>query len=245
MQDRSAPARHADMTSPALSADPWLRDLSPELVAHLQAMSLRRRLRDGELLYARGDAAEGLYGVVRGRIRLSVPTPNGREVLFVLFEPGSWFGEVSMFDGEPRPQDARAIGDSEILLLPRLRFLALLDEHPDLYRGFTRLLCRKLRTVLDYVEDALTLPLAARLGKRLLQLAQVYGVDEADGRLIDLALPQDDLASMLGATRQSVSKELKAWEQQGWIGLRYRHVVLRDEAALARMVARASGLPEP
>ncbi|MGH8081977.1 MAG: Crp/Fnr family transcriptional regulator [Lysobacter sp.] len=225
-----------------LAADPWLRDLSPDLVAHLQAMSSRRRLRDGELLYARGDAAEGLYGVVRGRIRMSVPTPNGREVLFVLFEPGSWFGEVSMFDGEPRPQDARAVGDSEILLLPRTRFLALLDEHPELYRGFTRLLCRKLRTVLEFVEDALTLPLAARLGKRVLELAKVYGVDDPEGRLIDLALPQDDLASMLGATRQSVSKELKSWEQQGWIALRYRHVVVRDAAALEKLVARLAGL---
>lgn len=230
--------------SPALSADPWLRDLSPELVARLQAMSVRRALRDGERLYARGDAAEGLYGVVRGRIRLSVPTANGREMLFVLFEPGSWFGEVSMFDGEPRPQDAHAVGDSEILLLPRTRFLALLDQQPELYRGFTRLLCRKLRTVLEYVEDALTLPLAARLGKRLLELARVYGVDEAEGRLIDLALPQDDLASMLGATRQSVSKQLKAWEQRGWIALRYRHVVMRDAAALEREVAKLAGLPE-
>jgi CRP-like cAMP-binding protein len=227
-----------------LTADPWLRDLSPAVVAHLEAMSVHRRLRDGELLYARGDAAEGLYGLVRGRMRLSVPTPNGREMLFVFFEPGSWFGEVSMFDGEPRPQDARAVGDSEILLLPRIRFLALLDEHPELYRGFTRLLCRKLRTVLEFVEDAMTLPLAARLGKRVLELARVYGVDEAEGRLIDLALPQDDLASMLGATRQSVSKELRSWEQQGWITLRYRHVVLRDAVALQRMVAKLSGLPE-
>ncbi|QWP78934.1 Crp/Fnr family transcriptional regulator [Lysobacter sp. K5869] len=226
--------------SPPLPADPWLRDLSPEVVAHLQAMSVRRRLRDGELLYARGDAAEGLYGVVSGRIRLSVPTASGREMLIVQFEPGSWFGEVSMFDGQPRPQDARAAGDSDILLLPRARFLALLEQHPELYRGFTRLLCRKLRTALEYVEDALTLPLAARLGKRLLELARVYGVEREHGRLIDLPLPQDDLANMLGATRQSVSKQLKAWEQRGWIALRYRHVVVRDEGALQRAVARWS-----
>ncbi|MEH6418993.1 Crp/Fnr family transcriptional regulator [Pseudomonas sp. CGJS7] len=242
MPERSSPDRDV-LDSAALSADPWLRDLSTEVVAQLAAMSVRRRLRDGELLYARGDAADGLYGVVRGRIRLSVPTANGREMLFVLFEPGSWFGEVSMFDGEPRPQDARAVGESEILLLPRVRFLALLDEHPELYRGFTRLLCRKLRTALEFVEDALSLPLAARLGKRVLELARVYGVDDAQGRLIDLPLPQDDLASMLGATRQSVSKELKSWEQQGWIALRYRHVVLRDAAALERMVAKLAGLP--
>ncbi len=230
---------------PALPADPWLRDLSPELVAHLQAMSVPRRLRDGERLYARGDAADGLYGVVSGRIRLSVPTANGREMLFVLFEPGSWFGEVSMFDGGPRPQDARADGDSELLLLPRARFLALLEQQPALYRGFARLLCRKLRTVLDYVEDAMTLPLAARLGKRLLELARIYGVDEPDGRRIDLALPQDDLARMLGATRQSVSKQLKAFEQQGLVGLRYRHVVVRDAEGLQRLIARLSGLPGP
>ena len=86
----------------------------------------------------------------------------------------------------------------------------------------------------------MSLPLAARLGKRLLELAQVYGVEREEGRLIDLPLPQDDLANMLGATRQSVSKQLKAWEQRGWIALRYRHVAIRDSGALERAVARWS-----
>lgn len=222
-------------------ADPWLRDLPPEVVAQLTAMSSRKRLRDGELLYARGDAAEGLYGVVHGRIRISVSEPDGREVLLALFEPGSWFGEVSMFDGQPRPQDAHAVGDTEVMLLPRARFLALLDQRPELYRAFAKLLCRRLRTVLDFIEDTLALPLAARLGKRLLELSRTYGVAQGDGVLIDLHLPQDDLARMLGATRQSVSKELKAWEAQGLIQVKYSRVVLLAPQAMGELVQRLSG----
>lgn len=222
------------------NGDPWLRDLSADVVAHLAAISSRRRLRDGEMLYARGDAADSLYGVVRGRIRMSVSEADGREVLLALFEPGSWFGEVSMFDGQPRPQDAHAVGDTEVMSLPRTRFLALLDQHPELYGAFARLLCRKLRMALDYIEDVLVLPLGARLAKRLLDLARSYGVpdDVPDGRgvLIDLPLPQDDLARMLGASRQSVSKELKAWEAQGLIQVKYRRIRLLDPECLQRQL---------
>lgn len=213
----------------------WFRPLPEQTVTQLAAITVRRRLADGELLYAKGDAPDGLYCVLRGRIRNCSTSSDGRELLLMQFEPGSWFGEISMFDGLGRTHDGRAMGETEVLILPRERFLALLAKQPDLYPHFMKMLCRKLRLAFAYIEDAQFEPLTVRLARRLLDLLAVYGKPADEGTLIDLHLPQDDLARMLGASRQAVSKDLKAWEAQGWIALNYGQLVIRDAAALRRI----------
>jgi len=220
-------------------------DLPADTAAQFASLASKRRLGDGELLYARGDPAEALYGLIRGRIRLSNVAPDGREVLVMLFEPGDWIGEVSMFDGLPRTHDAHAVGEAEAFVLPKARLLALLDAQPALYRHFAARLARSLRIALSYIDDAAFLPLPLRLAKRLLDLARVYGVDTPLGQRIDLHLPQEDLGRMLGASRQSVSKELKRWEARGWIGVQYGKVVICDEAALRRLVNENGQAPAP
>src|SRR5579859_1331167 len=89
-------------------------DLPAETAARFAALASRRSLGDGELLYARGDAAEALYGLIRGRIRLSNVAPDGREVLMTLFEPGDWIGELSLFDNQPRTHNATAVEEVEV-----------------------------------------------------------------------------------------------------------------------------------
>ncbi|TXH02943.1 MAG: Crp/Fnr family transcriptional regulator [Nevskiaceae bacterium] len=212
----------------------WLRDAPPELLAKLTALSRRRRLADGALLYARGDAPEGLYGVVRGLIRIELVAADGRELLGALYSPGDWFGEMSLFDDRPRAVHARAVGDTEILLLPAAQFRALLDAEPQWYRLFARVLSEKLRLAIAAMEDILLMPLSARLARRLADLARVYGRPVPDGTLIDLHLPQEDLGRMLGATRQSVNKELKAMEAAGQILLQQGRLILRNTAPAPR-----------
>lgn len=213
-------------------------DLPAETAAQFVSLASRRQLGHGELLYARGDAADALYGLIRGHIRLSNVAPDGREVLVMLFEPGDWVGEVSLFDGLPRTHDAHAVGHTEVFVLPKAKLLALLDAQPLLYRHFAMLLARSLRVALSYIDDAALLPLPARLAKRLLDLSRVYGEETPQGRRIELHLPQEDLGRMLGASRQSVSKELKRWEAQGWIGVEYGKVMIRDEAALLQLAGQ-------
>jgi len=215
-------------------------DLPAEAAAQFAALASRRRLADGELLYARRDPAEALYGLIRGRIRLSNVAPDGREVLAALFEPGDWIGELSLFDGLPRTHDAVAMGEAEVFVLPRPKLLSLLDAEPRLYRHLAARLARQLRLALSYIDDAVFLPLSLRLAKRLLQLARVYGQETPQGLLLDLHLPQEDLGRMLGASRQSVSKELKHWEKQGLLGLDYGRVLIRDLAAFRRMLNEAA-----
>lgn len=219
----------------ALLSSDWFRPLPEDTVQQLAGMMQRRRLADGELLFAKGDAPDGLYSVLRGRLRTSSTSSEGKELLLMQFEPGSWFGEISMFDGGGRTHDGRAVGETEILVLPRDRFLALLAAQPELYPHFLKMLCRKLRLAFAYIEDAQFEPLSVRLARRLLDLLALYGKPSTQGTLIDIHLPQDDLASTLGASRQAISKDLKAWEARGWLALDYGRIVVHDEAALREM----------
>jgi len=227
--------------SQTLGGSEWFRDLPDDTVATLAGLALHRRLRDGERLFAKGDEADGLYGVLSGRVRISTTAADGRELLVNLFEPGGWFGEISMFDGLPRTHDAYAVGDTTLLLIPRERFLALLAERPALYPHFLRMLCRKLRRSFAWIEYEAFLPLPARLATRLLELADTYGDPVDGGVLIRLHLPQEELGRMLNISRQSVSKELNALRERGCISLEYGRVLVRDRALLEAVATQRAG----
>jgi CRP-like cAMP-binding protein len=124
------------------------------------------------------------------------------------------------------------MGDTEIVLLPQQRFQSLLQQQPELYPHFVKMLCGKLRLAFSHIDDIAFLPLAERLAKQLLTLADIHGEDTAAGRRIRLHLPQEDLGRMLGTSRQSVSKILKRFEAQGWIAVAYGHITICDAAAL-------------
>lgn len=222
--------------SQTLGSSEWFRDLPDDVVGLLAGFAQRRRLQDGERLFAKGDAADGLYGVLAGRVRISTSGIDGRELLVNLFEPGGWFGEISMFDGLPRTHDAHAVGGTELLLIPRDRFLSLLAARPELYPHFLRMLCRKLRRSFDWIEYEAFLPLPARLAARLLELADAYGDRTDAGVLIRLHLPQEELGRMLNVSRQTISKELNALRERGCISLEYGRVLIRDRARLQEVM---------
>jgi CRP/FNR family transcriptional regulator, cyclic AMP receptor protein len=218
----------------ALARAGWLRELPRATVTQLLAMGRARRLGHDAVIYARGDQPAGLYGVLHGRVHLTVVAADGRELLAAIFGPGSWFGEISLLDGRQRFYCARAVGETEVLVVPRRPLLAFLDAEPRVYRHIAILLCQRLRDAFAYVEEAMFLPLSTRLVRRLLGLAEEYGVTTPRGTRLALRLPQEELGRMLGASRQSVSKELKALEARGWIDVAYGTVVIRDRDALDR-----------
>lgn len=217
------------------------RDIaSPELLTALAALATSRRLVDGELLYARGDAGADIIGVHSGLIRVVAVTAEGYEGLLGLYRAGTWFGEVSFFDGLPRPTDAYAVGDTEVLVVPAAQLHALLERHPRWYRDFARVLSHKLRSALAHIESSFLAP-SVRIALRLLDLAEGYGKPAAAGILIDLVLPQEDLARMLGLTRQSVNKELRAFQAHGWLEIRRGRITVTQPAALRAHVADNGG----
>jgi CRP-like cAMP-binding protein len=215
-----------------LDADPWFGALDSPLKAAIIEAAQRRRFEDGGRLHAREDAPTGWYGILSGAVRVSNATLSGGELTLTYLEPGAWFGELSMIDGRPRSHDGIAVGVTDVLLVPREAFQRLCREYPVLPMSLLQLLAARIRIMFGAIEDLNVLPLDARLAKQLVNLAHTYGVKGEEGIVIGLRLPQEDLAQLLGASRQRVNQELKALERKGWVSARYGKLIVRDLEAL-------------
>jgi CRP/FNR family transcriptional regulator, cyclic AMP receptor protein len=214
---------------------PWFSKLSPALRRDILERTTARRLADGQLAGTRGAAADEWCAVASGAIRVSSVSLAGKQVSLTYIEPGTWFGDIALFDGAPRTHDGHAHGPTVLLVVRKPDFKDLLSRHVELYEALLRLNCRRLRLMFDLLEDLNTKPLAARLARQLLLLARSYGVIEEHGETrIGLALAQEDLAQLLGASRQRVNQELKALEREGVLRVEpSRLIVVSRERLLA------------
>ena len=213
----------------------WFSKLSSPLRAAILERAVVRHLHDGDLLTARGAQAMEWCGVALGAVRVSSVSLAGKQVTLTYVEPGTWFGDIALFDGMPRTHDAHAHGQTTLLVVGRADFRDLLDHHVELYEALLRLNCRRLRLLFDTVEDLNTLPLSARLAKQILLLARSYGTEQGSGEIrVGLQLAQEDIAQLLGASRQRVNQELKGFEREGALRIEpTRLVVLSKDKLLA------------
>lgn len=218
-----------------LATDGWFASCDLQLRAALVQRAQLWRLAPGERLFARGADADGLCCVTAGALRIGAQQADGGESLLAYIEPYQWFGEISMIDGAPRTHDAVADGETTVLVVPRDALLAWLAEHPACWRDLARLACAKLRTTFEVLEDIAHLPLEARLAKRLWLLAHGWGARGEARRVV--RLPQEQLALMLGVSRQSTNKALRALEAQGLVALKYGEIELLDLPALPKIAA--------
>jgi CRP-like cAMP-binding protein len=217
-----------------IEAGAWFSKLSQDLRTAILARSNVRRLADAASLATRGAMAEEWCGVARGAVRISTVALSGKQVTLTYAEPGTWFGDIALFDGLPRTHDADTHGDTTLLVVRKRDFKELLAQHVELYDALLRLNCRRLRLMFDQFEDLNTRPLQARLAKQILLLARSYGMVQGDEIRIKLALAQEDLAQLLGASRQRVNQELKGFERDGAVRVEpTRLVVLSREKLLA------------
>ena len=230
------------MNTPALTLDErsniesgsWFSKLSQPLREAILSRSVVRRLADGATLSTRGAPAEDWCGVAKGAVRVSSVSLSGKQVTLTYVEPGTWFGDIALFDGLPRTHDGNAHGETTLLVIRKPDFKELLSQHVELYDALLRLNCRRLRLMFDVIEDLNTRPLAARLAKQLLLLARSYGVAEGGEIRIGLQLAQEDLAQLLGASRQRVNQELKGFEREGAVRVEpTRLAVLSKDKLLA------------
>jgi CRP-like cAMP-binding protein len=234
------------MNTPVLTIDErqnidggaWFCKLSPALRADILARASVRRLPDGAVLAARGQPAEEWCGVAAGAVRISTVSLAGKQVTLTYAEPGTWFGDIALFDGLPRTHDADVHGPTTLVCVRKADFKALLAQHVELYDALLRLNCRRLRLMFDTFEDLNTRPLRARLAKQLLLLAKSYGVAEGDEVRIGLALAQEDLAQLLGASRQRVNQELKGFERDGALRVEPTRLVVLSRDRLLEAAAK-------
>jgi CRP/FNR family transcriptional regulator, cyclic AMP receptor protein len=216
----------------------WFSKLSQSLREAILSRAVVRRLADGAILGARGAEAQEWVGCALGAVRVSSVSLSGKQVTLTYVEPGTWFGDIALFDGMPRTHDAHAHGPTTLLVVRRADFRNLLSLHVELYEALLRLNCRRLRLLFDAVEDLNTRPLSARLAKQILLLARSYGVEQGDETRVGLQLAQEDIAQMLGASRQRVNQELKSFERDGAVRIEPTRLVVLSKDKLLAIAAR-------
>ena len=222
----------------AINSGRWFSSLSPSLRHDILRCAFVRRYLDGDLIAARGEPPEQWIACARGAVRVSSTTLTGKQITLTYVEPGVWFGDVAMFDGDRRTHDAYAHGDTTILCVARADFHKILAQHTELYEALLQLQARRIRLLFGQVEDLNTLPLRARLAKQLSHLVRSYGVPSLssnDEIRIALQLAQEELAQLLGASRQRVNQELKTMEREGVIRVEPTGLVVCDRDALLRI----------
>ena len=196
----------------------------PDDMARIVASASRSELQRGDVVFDEGDAADRMFVVRAGRVAISKRSPDGKESIVALMEPGDLFGEMSLFDGEHRSAGARALEPTELAVVPYAPLTQVFDERPRLLWPMVTLLCRRMRVTDAALADSLFLDVTGRTAKRLLEMAG--GHDE-----FALPITQEELAGMVGASRERVNKALAQFIRLGWLAVndrRYR-ILRRDE----------------
>jgi CRP/FNR family cyclic AMP-dependent transcriptional regulator len=186
----------------------------------------------GGEIFAKGDSGSSMMAVLKGRVRLSALSTDGKEAVFNIVQAGQVFGEIALLDGKERTADATAMSDCEILVVERRDFLPILARHADLCMQLLLILCERLRRTSEQVEDVLFLHLQSRIAKNLLVLAHDHGNKALEELRIDFKLSQRELGNIVGATRESINKHLQVWQRAGIVALDGGYIIIRDPAAL-------------
>jgi CRP-like cAMP-binding protein len=187
-------------------------------------------------LFHKGDAGSQLYVVVDGRLKALTTSPEGDDVVFNVMGPGEVFGEVALLSESPRSATVRAIDRCELLVLDRRDFLSFLKRSPDVAVRMLSVLAERLRNVSELVEDVQFLNLPVRLAKKLVVFADRYGSEARDGSVkIDLKLSQEEWGDLVGTTRESINKQMRAWGDEGLIRVDAGFVTLLRPEAIERL----------
>ncbi|MFY9625556.1 MAG: Crp/Fnr family transcriptional regulator [Rhodoplanes sp.] len=213
-----------------LGMNPLFAGLGAEAIGSLARLCQTRRLPAGQTLFVKGDPGDALYGVRRGQIRIETGTTAGERLTIEVFGAGDLFGEIAVLDGRPRTADAVAQEDAELFVLPRADFLKTLESDGRLAIRIIELLCARLRSTNERTEEMMVLPLSVRLARRLDALVQDFGAE--------VQITQDELAGLVGVTRESVNRQLQEWRASGIVTLG-RGRILVDRERLAAEARKA------
>jgi CRP/FNR family transcriptional regulator, cyclic AMP receptor protein len=194
--------------------------LSHARVEHYQA---------GREIFAKGSPGRSMMAILAGSVRISAPSPAGHDIVLAILNPGEVFGEIAVLDGQDRTADATAVADTYLLVLDHRDFLPFLERRADLCVLFLKLLCQRLRLTDRQVAEAMFGRLEDRMAKALVRLA---GGGARPGSGAVLRLSQQELAGMVGATRESVNKQLQIWQGAGKLRLGKRLIEIPDLAAI-------------
>jgi CRP-like cAMP-binding protein len=186
----------------------------------------------GQDIFGKGDPGNSMMAVLRGRVQISAPSSDGRQMVLTTMHEGEVFGEIALLDGKERTADAMALTDCELLVVPRRPFLELLERRPEIGVGLLVVLCERLRRTNEQVEDLAFLDLETRIAKTLLRLAHEAEASTVASR-IGVKISQRALGELVGGSRESVNKHLQDWKRSGIIEIEKGSIVICDAEALA------------
>lgn len=222
------------VTDDVLRQAPLFSGLDDEAASALEASMSSASLRRGEILFSEGDDGDQLYVVTEGKIKLGRTSPDGRENLLAILGPGQMFGELSFFDPGPRSATATAVTDVELMSLGHEALSPVLNAHPDVAHALLNQLAGRLRRTNEVVGDLVFSDVPGRVAKALLDLASRFGRRADDGIHVNHDLTQEELAQLVGASRETVNKALADFASRGWLRLEPRSVVILDLERLQR-----------
>jgi CRP-like cAMP-binding protein len=213
---------------------PLFATMDPEETRKLFESMAKVRLPRGEVLFQEGESGDRLYVIARGKIKLGRRSVDGRENLLSILGPGEMFGELSLFDPGPRTATASAVSDSLLYELHHEQLIAWLENHPQVSRHMLLALAQRLRRTNDTLADLVFSDVPGRVAKALLDLANRFGEPTSDGIRVAHDLTQEELAQLVGASRETVNKALADFTARGWVRREGRAVVILDVERLER-----------
>jgi CRP/FNR family cyclic AMP-dependent transcriptional regulator len=211
-------------------------NLSEEDAQELMALARKRSFRAGEVIFHRDDPGQVLYIIKEGKVKIALISPDGQEISLVVFGKGECFGEFALLDGEPRSADAIALDKVECYTLQRSDFQNAIMKHPTIAIQVLEVLSRRLRKTDQMVENLIFLDVYGRVAKKLLELANEHGVKVDDGTRIEVRLTQQELASMVGASRESVNKVMGYFTDKQYISTDKHKITIHRIADLQRRI---------
>jgi CRP/FNR family transcriptional regulator, cyclic AMP receptor protein len=208
--------------------------LGPETTAALLPSLSHTTVSRGDVVFAEGDSGDALYVIEEGKIKISRSAPDGRENMLAVLGPSEMFGELSLFDPSPRTASATAVTDCLLLVFPHDALRPWLTERPEVAPALLQALAQRLRRTNEALADLVFSDVPGRVAKTLLSLADRFGHTESGGIRVNHDLTQEELAQLVGASRETVNKALADFASRGWLRLEGRAVVLLAPDRLGR-----------
>lgn len=220
------------MPANLLERVPFLAGLSVSDLRWLADRLRRRSYRRGDIIFQKDEPGHSLFIIESGSVRIYIPGTQGADLTLAVMGTGDFFGDLSLLDDQPRSASAVAATDAVLLSLERSDFSALLRSRPDASLAVLATMARRLRETDQTASDLAFLDVQGRLARKLLDLGEGGGVKRDDGIVLPAGITQEDLANMIGVTRESVNRNLSVFRRLGLIAREGRKVIIRDPAGL-------------
>jgi CRP/FNR family transcriptional regulator, cyclic AMP receptor protein len=200
-----------------------------------------RHFAAGETIFLMGSPGTSMMAVLAGTIRISVPSPDGREIVLAILQAGEVFGEMALLDGGERTADARAMTGCDLAVLERHSVMEFLERRPDAWPRLVKVLCERLRTTDLHIAEVAMQELPVRLARVLLRSSESQNPRPAGSAVATINVSQRELGNIVGAARESVNKCLREWQRTAMVRVNGASIAILDAARLKRISEQGRG----